>query len=489
MIEQPIRLIPEDRCEQMKSRTFELLETVGVEARHEVILKHISGKGVQVDFETGRARFPRKLVEECLEMMPETVRFGDRRGNVYDLPIGPGKFYVRGGTGAYNYLQEDGQVRKTTLDDVRNLARLYERIENIEILAAPFAHDAPPQCTDVFLVGTILKNATKHHWIQPYNTGSIKYLNELILVSANGKKQMLRQAAPMSWVTCAVSPLKYIAMDLEVMKYAAEYGTPQHICSLSTYGGTSPYTIAATAILAAAEIVAGACITNLIQPGSPVIAAPLNYGLDPRTTNTVNSSVEAIQSGFVSAWFLKHAFGFSTHCLGFTTNSPVTDLQAGVERGIHMGMFPLTDVDIMGSMSNYNVVRATCPALSIIDNEIAGMCRKMGQPIDFSDEGQAWELLSNCRPGDTFLATRHSAQHCRDFFNPVVFTTSEYEQWRAAGGKDVMARAWEQYHQLMKDDDGVPFVDQDQEKEIDRILSHAAAHLTPGDHRIDPSDG
>jgi hypothetical protein len=41
----------------------------------------------------------------------------------------------------------------------------------------------------------------------------------------------------------------------------------------------------------------------------------------------------------------------------------------------------------------------------------------------------------------------------------------------------------------MKDDDGVPFVDQDQEKEIDRILSHAAAHLTPGDHCIDPSDG
>ena len=484
MIEQPIRLIPEDACAVMRSRTLELLETVGIEARHEPVLKHIAGKGVQVDFETGRARFPGKLVEECLEMMPETVRFGDRKGEIFDLPTRPGDFFVRGGTGAYNFLQEDGQVRKTMLDDVRTLARLYERIENIEILAAPFAHDAPPQCTDVYLVGTILKNSTKHHWIQPYNTGSIKYLNELILVSAGGKKQMLQTAAPMSWVTCAVSPLKYISMDLEVMKYAAEYGTPQHICSLSTYGGTSPYTIAATAILAAAEILAGACITNLIQPGSPVIAAPLNYGLDPRTTNTVNSSVEAIQSGFVSAWFLKNAFGFSTHCLGFTTNAPVPDLQAGVERGIHTGLFPLTDVDIMGSLGNYNVVRATSPALSIIDNEIAGMCRKMGQPIDFSDDGQAWDLLKTCSPGDTFLATPHSAVHCRDFFNPSVFTTSDYEQWRADGGQDVMARAWEQFHQLMEGDDGAPCVNPDQEKEIACILSHAAEHLTPGDHQV-----
>ena len=482
MINQPIQLIAADTLETMKNRTFVLLENVGVEAQHSKVLKIIADKGVKVDFDTNRARFPRQLVEECLSVMPEKITFGDRNGNRYDLPTAQGDFYVRGGTGAYNFQQEDGTVRKTVLQDVKTLARLYERIDHIELLASPFAHDVPEQCADVYLVGTILKNATRHHWIQPYNTGSIKYLNELILLSANGEKNMLSEAAPMSWVTCAVSPLKYISLDLEVMLYAAEYGTPQHVCSLSTYGGTSPYTIAATSILAAAEILACACITNLIKPGSPIIAAPLNYGLDPRTTNTVNSSIEAIQSGFLSAYFLKNAFGFSTHCLGFTSNSPVLDLQAGVERGMHAAMFPLTDVDIMGSMSNYNVVRATSPALTIIDNEIAGMVKKLGKPIDFSDDGQAWELLSSCSPGDTFLATPHSAKHCRDFFNPDVFATSGFDQWKLEGGKDVMARAWERYHKIMEDDDGEPTVTPEQAKEIDHLLDHAAQHLVAGDH-------
>ena len=484
MIKNPIRLIPEDKFEMMKNRTFELLEKTGVEAQHSKVLKIVADKGCKVDFDTGRIRFPRELVKECLEMIPKSFRFGDRKGRKYELPTAQGDFFTRGGTGAYYFQQEDGSVRKTVLEDTKTLARLYERIENIDLLAAPFAHDAPEQCTDVHLVGTILKNSTRHHWIQPYNTGSVKYLNELILISANGKKEMLKEAAPMSWCTCAVSPLKYISMDLEVMMYAAEYGTPQHVCSLSTYGGTSPYALPATAILAVAEILSCACITNLIKPGSPIIGAPLNYGLDPRTTNTVNSSVEAIQSGFLSAHFIKKAFGLSTHCLGFTTNSPSLDLQAGVERGIHAALFPISDVDIMGSVSNFNVVRATCPALTVIDNEIAAMAKKMGKPIDFSDEGQAWDLLKNCNPGDTFLATSHSAKHCRDFFNPNVFTTMDRDQWEADGSKDIMARAWEKYHTLMKDDDGSPTVTPDQMKEIDGILQHATDNLKTGDHSI-----
>ena len=484
MINKPIRLIPEDKLEIMKNRVLDLLENTGVEAQHPKVLKLVVGKGCKVDFDTGRVRFPRELVKECLQMIPKTFSFGDRNGREYNLPTPMGNFHTRGGTGAYYYQQEDGTVRKTVLEDVKTLARLYERIDNIDLLASPFAHDTPEQCTDVYLVGTILKNSTRHHWIQPYNTGSVKYLNELILISANGKKEQLKKAAPMSWCTCAVSPLKFISMDLEVMMVAAEYGVPQHVCSLSTYGGTSPYTLPATAILAAAEILSCACITNLITPGSPIIAAPLNYGLDPRTTNTINSSVEAIQSGFISAQFIKKAFGLATHCLGFTTNSPSLDLQAGVERGLHAALFPLSDVDIMGSLSNFNVVRATCPALTVIDNEIAGMGRKMGDPIDFSDDGQAWELLRNCSPGDTFLATAHSARHCRDFFNPNVFTTEDRDQWEAGGSKDVMTRAWEHYHAIMKDDDGAPTVTSDQVKEIDAILQHAADNLKPGDHSI-----
>jgi trimethylamine--corrinoid protein Co-methyltransferase len=138
----------------------------------------------------------------------------------------------------------------------------------------------------------------------------------------------------------------------------------------------------------------------------------------------------------------------------------------------------------MGSLSNFNVVRATCPALTVIDNEIAGMSKKMGQPIDFSDDGQAWELLKNCNPGDTFLATPHSAKHCRELFNPKVFITSGRDQWEAEGSKDVIARAWEQYHTIMKDDDGEPTVTPEQVEEIDKVLKHATDNLKIGDHSI-----
>jgi len=308
--------------------------------------------------------------------------------------------------------------------------------------------DVPGATADIHALRTMLQSTQKHIWIQPYSAPSVEYLIELAKAAAGGEK-LLKNRSPVSFISCSLTPLEIKYMDAEIIFQASRCGIPIHACSLPTAGGTAPITMPGLITLSAAEILAQVAITQVIQPGAPVIATPIIFALDMVTGRSMQSSLEAVQGAAAAVYLLKNAFGLPTHTYGFGSDSPEIDGQSLSERSLLSLLVSLAGANILGGAGQVEVATTISPVQLVLDNELAAMVRRIVSGMTVNDDTLAWEdLLNISPPGGHFLESEHTLLHCRDAFRPLSFTRISRETWFKQGQKDLIARATDVYKKL-----------------------------------------
>ena len=163
----------------LKDRVYELLEKRGARVDHKEILDLFHQEGAQVDFDTKIVKFPRSFLEEQLAKAPKEFTLAGRDGkHVMKFPHPDGLFYTRTCTGGQNWLDpETNEFHRVKLENLAYWARLADRLEHINFTPYLVPNDAPTDTADIYALRTMLKNAEKHIWIQPYIGESVEYFN------------------------------------------------------------------------------------------------------------------------------------------------------------------------------------------------------------------------------------------------------------------------------------------------------------------------
>jgi trimethylamine--corrinoid protein Co-methyltransferase len=465
--------LSQEEVNVLREKVFELLWKKGVTMDHPTILKQLGEAGAQVDFDSKQVRFPRQFLEKVLETAPKKVMLaGIEKDHDLQLPREDGTFHLRTGTGARSYLDPDtGVYRKMTLEDVVGWARLASVLDQVSFSAFPFPTDVPVATADVYALRAMLQNSRKHTWVQPYSGESIQYLIELATVAAGGEKA-LKSRPLVSFITCALTPLEFKFMDLEIILQACRRGIPVHACSLPSAGGTAPITMPSVIVLSAAEILTMVAVTQVVETGAPVIATPLIFSMDMQTGRSLQSSPEALRGAALAIKFIKYAFGLPAHTYGSGSDSPDIDNQSMAERSLQGLLVAMAGADILGGAGQIEVATTISPVQLVIDNEIAGMIRRIVSGLVIDDETMAWKDLLGTSTTGHFLESDHTLRHCRDAFRPKTFTRQTREIWEKQGKKDLKARATEAYHSLREKEKSRAMAD-DVKKEMDRIVEAA----------------
>jgi trimethylamine:corrinoid methyltransferase-like protein len=467
----------QDDLELMRERVNELLDRRGVKIDHTHMRKLLVDAGARVDANTQRVCFPKALVEERIGLAPKTFVFGARNKALQkEVPCQEGTFLVRTGTGAYAYIEpKSGVHRGVRLADVASMARLADELDHVDIFATPTPSDVPVQAADVHAIRTVLQNIHKNVCIQPYSQKSIEYLIKLVTVASGGEKGMKTNPVA-SMIACSLSPLEFKEMDAEIMIQASRQRVPIFACSLPSSGGTAPITMPAVVLLAAAEILAMVVMSQVIQPGAPIIATPIIYALDMATGRANQSTAEALQGSSMAVQFMKTAFGLPTNATGSGCDSPELDGQSMIERTLHTLLLAASGVDIIGNAAALETAKSISPVQLVVDNEIGGMVKRIVSRPTFSDDTMAWEDLLRIDPGGQFLTSQHTLRHCRDAFQPRSFVRQDRETFEDQGKKDLVARATELYETLLKEENPSTMSD-DMVREMDSIIKSADAHI------------
>lgn len=460
----------------LKDRVLELLEKKGVSINHEKLIDVLRENGCIVEGQ--RVKFPRDVVNKALKAVPQefTLAAPDPK---FDLkfPNPDGTFYTRVNTGAMKYYTVNGERHNITLDEVGEFIRLVNSLDNINFVALPSTsgEEVPVEAIDVYTLHKVLCNCKKHIWIQPYEEANVKYLIDMSAAAIGGKDK-LRERPIVSFISCSVPLLSFKRMDAEIIYRCALDRIPIQPCSLPTAGANAPITGQGTALVAASEVLAQIVMAELVGPGTPIIATPLLFSMDMRTTYTLQSSPEITIGRAMAVQLFEKGFNIRAHTYATGTDSLINDEQDMIERTSLIHLLALSNCSVLGGAGQIETAKTNSPIDLIIDDQIFGMMHVLKRGLEVNDETLDWEEIMEKTGQEGFVTSDHTYDHFKEVYRAELFNRGGLESWQSKGSKSLRDKAIDMYNEL-KANPVVHKLSTENKKAIDKVLDEATKAL------------
>jgi trimethylamine---corrinoid protein Co-methyltransferase len=215
-------------------------------------------------------------------------------------------------------------------------------------------------------------------------------------------------------------------------------------------GAMGPATIAGTVAQQNAEALAGIALTQMIEPGTPVVYGSFLTNIDLQSGSPVFGSPES-QVGLYASAQLARRYKLPFRGGGMFASAKIPDAQAGYESV--MVMLPAV-------MARTNLVLHAAGWLEnglvagyekfVLDCEVLGMFHTWAKGLDLSDDFLALDAVAEVPPGGHYLGTAHTMRHFRDaFYRAELFDYHSAEQWQLNGAEDSYQRAHHKVQELL----------------------------------------
>lgn len=466
-------MLTEEEIELIDDSSIRILEEVGVAVYEKQSLDLLEKNGARVDRTTSRAEMPERLVRESLESLPSKVALAGRDESK-SVTLGTGKSSFMNSLQGVEVLDvETGERRPSMLSDVAMFAKIVDYLDNIDIFGVTVvAHDVPGELHYVKELATAVENTGKHIIHGCHGTDMAKGFVRIAEVASGGSDALAKRPAISSF-GCPVSPLQFDSANTEAMVECAKAGMPYTVLSMAMSGASSPMSLAGTLALINAEVLAGATICQLFNPGTPVIYGSVSSIMDMRTGVMALGAPErpVINTAVVE---VAHHYGLPAWVGGMSTDGKEPGEQVMMEK-VMTGLPPLlAGSDIVFGAALLNSAVTYSPEQLVIDNEVAGALNRVKKGMNVEADSIALEAIAAAGPGGDYLGMRHTLEHFRkDIWMPKFIDRNVYDSWLAQGGRDLKERAKDAARAILKEHAVKPLEDE-QKMEMERILNECS---------------
>ncbi len=158
-----LEILTPDDVQQIHEATLEIIEKTGVRFPSKNALKIWEKHGAKVDHETMVVKVPAELVEEAIKLCPPDYVLA-ARDETQDLPLDGNHVYVgTDGCGVQILDIHTDELRRTGLQDVADIARISDAVEEIAFHWVPVsAQDKPVESRGLHELKAVWENSTKH---------------------------------------------------------------------------------------------------------------------------------------------------------------------------------------------------------------------------------------------------------------------------------------------------------------------------------------
>jgi trimethylamine--corrinoid protein Co-methyltransferase len=392
------------------------------------------------------------MVEKALQQCPSRVLLAGRISE-QDVVL-EGKRVYAGTGGSPTMLLDPGadSVRPATLRDLADLARLSDALDHCDFIVVPLhPTDIPEEDVPVNRFYACLANSAKHVMGGVGSVEGARAVIELGALVAGGLEALQERPIVSAITSWMVSPLHLDTSVTDILIEWCSHGLPVVLSSAPMAGSTSPVTLAGTLTQLNAEQLSGIVLTQLVQPGTPVLAGYIPGMADMRTGGYLGG---AIEFGIMQAAAaqLAHFYGVPIYCSGGMSDAKLPDAQAGYEK---MATFLLAAMGganyihhAVGMITNMSVASLE---QAVIDDEIVGMAMRVLRGIEVTADSTAVDAIQRVGPGGHYLMDPHTIQSMRsEFFYPVLADRQNRTAWEDAGKLDTRTRAVARVEQLLR---------------------------------------
>ncbi len=424
-----LEILSQDQLRQIHEATLQIIERTGVRFPSDWALDIWEQHGAEVDRDTQVVKARPELIEKALKLGKPVYPLSARDPQ-QDLTLDGNHVYL--GTDGCGVQVKDliaGEVRTSTLNDVREIARVADFLPEIAFHWVPVsAQDQPPETRGLHEIKTIWENSTKHIQTESiYSRQEAEAAVEMARILAGGADE-LRQRPLLSIMQCTAPPLGQDGGSVEAALVAAEAGLPVGFMTMTSCLTTAPATLAGNLAVGNAEVISVAALIQLAYPGSLFFYAAAQTASDPRSGAYTGGGPEDFLFGAATNK-LADFYNMPLSMGSFATGAKEPNWQAGIENSLSTFMASVVMSDMLLGAGLLHGSRIFSFDQLILDCEIFDIVYQMMKGIEVNEETLALDTIHAVGPGGNYLAQKHTRRHMRDIWLPKYFDRRTYEEW------------------------------------------------------------
>ncbi len=355
---EPYLRLNEDQVKSIHEAGMDLLQDPGLLVWHEEAIELFAQGGARLkrpasEKKAWQVQIPEKMVWDALSRAPSTVKLGARNpNNTLILDAKVPRVYFGSGSESNFWLEakidtyvrkEDGggekqfatfKKKRGSVAYLCRAARLAEQLEHLDFFIRPVNiqdADITEENKDVNKFFACLNNITKHVMAGLTDLGQLNNVLRLAEIIAGGEAA-LRENPLISFIACVPkSPLELGEDATAKMLAIVRTGLPLVISSSPQGGSTAPVEEAGMVVQINAEILGAVVLSQLAQPGAPVIygSVPVRARMD--NLHDMYGAPEFNQYN-VDCVQMARFYGLPCYSTAGVADAKVPGIQASVEK-------------------------------------------------------------------------------------------------------------------------------------------------------------
>jgi trimethylamine---corrinoid protein Co-methyltransferase len=474
------QVLSEDEIEAIYYSALRVLSETGVRVYEAegIDLAHSGGATVEDrNEESALVKMPSWMVDRARATLPERVvvvgppgRDGKRhsRMELYKNQI----YFGAGSDTPFTIDPYTHERRRATYNDVKNFARLAEKLPNIDFhMSLGITQDTAVGTYDRWQYLAMLEGTTKPINITAVDLDGLNDQLEMAYIRLGGKEEW-QKAPSFSLYIEPVSPLSHSEEVIQKLLFSSDHDIPFVYTPCPMAGGTAPTTLAGLLVQALTESLFGIVLSQLRKPGAQLIIGGLLSNMDMSTTVMAYGSPEmALLSAAytdITKW-LRVPMYETAGC----SDSKLFDQQAAMEATMNIATAALIGGNMIHDVGYIESGLTSSPEMMVASDEIIDMVKRILRGIPVNDETKALDVMDAVGPGGHYLDTDHTFERFRtEIWQPKLIDRHNWDNWELMGSKSYEERVHERVIELL-DEQEEPLLDEPMHKELHRICELA----------------
>lgn len=442
-----LEILAQEDIPKIVEAAYDLLENFGVKIHNQEALEILAAGGSKVDFKKGVSFIPQAIVDKALKSVPSSFSVFDHEGQ-NPVVLEKDNVHFCAGSVALNILDSKTEkIRKPKLSDLIRITSLIETLENLSFVTGSVVpDDIPAQLSDAYRYYLILLNTSKPLFSGAFTVEGLRVQIEMLSVLRGGLKEL--EAKPRAiFAANPTAPLMWGEIVAQNMIDSARAGIPVMTIPMPLPGANAPITLAGTLTEHTAESLSGIVITQLINPGTPVLYGGGAILLDMRHGTSCIGAIETHMLGSGYSQIGKF-LGLPTASNIGQSDSKRVDSQSGLESGIGIMVAALSGINLSRGPGMMGFANCQSFEKLVIDNNICGMAFRFIEGIKCNEETIGLDIIKAAgREAKDYLSSEHTLNWFRDelFFPTDVIARKGIRE----GGK--ASTAWERAQAEVKE--------------------------------------
>lgn len=464
-------LLNEEQLEKLHATSMRILTEAGIRVMGDNVMDLFEKAGAIVDRDTKTIRMDESIVNEALKTVPETFTLTARN---------PAKRITLGGdhvnfglvAGPPNVHDCINGRRPGNYEDYCNFIKLAHHFNAIHLIGnqviAPQEMPANNRHLDTYNANLTYSDLSFH--ATAIGRGRAMDGINMMAISRGISVEEMRKDPGLITIISVNSPRLFDDAMGDGLIAMAEHGQPVTITPFTLMGAMTPVTLPAALAQQNAEALFGVTLTQLVNPGTPVMYGSFTSNVDMKSGAPAFGTPENSKANMISGQLCRR-YGIPYRTSNANASNAV-DLQAAYETMMATWGAVLGGANLVYHAAGWLEGGLTASYEKfVMDVEIIQNMMEFLKPLKFDDAELGLDTIKDVPTGGHFFGTDHTMERYQTaFYSPMLSDWQNHGAWEAAGSKTALNRATDIWQQALREYE-TPTMDPAIREELDAYMA------------------